>query len=412
MPVYVYKGVDVKGKPVTGFIEADNAKVARIRLRKQNTFPTEVKEQVQGATRGSGLNVEIDFSKYLEFISPRDISQMTQQLATMVGASIPMVEALSALIEQTEKNKLKVVLSQVKEKVNEGATLADAMQQHPKVFPNLYVQMVRAGERSGALDDVLERLSTYAESQVKMQGKVASALIYPVLMSIVGSSVLLALFVFVIPKIRATFTQMGGEETLPLPSVILFFIGDMVLGYWWAIPLIGIPAIFGFYRLINTPWGRERWDTLKLRAPIFGRVNKLVAVSRFCRTLGTLLVSGVPILGAMEIARNVVDNVIIARAIDKATANISEGQSIAVPLRTSGEFPPLVTHMIAVGEKTGELEKMLNSVSNSYDDQVETALEAMTSLLGPLIIISMGAVIFFVALGLLLPMQAMMRNIH
>jgi general secretion pathway protein F len=415
MAVFEYRGLDGAGKPVTGIVDADSAKVARTRLRKQGVFPTEVKEQAKGATRGRGLNVEIDVAKYFQFVSPRDISQLTTQLATLTSASVPVVESLTALIDQVEKPKLKVVLTQVREKVNEGSTLADALADHPSIFDNLYVQMVRAGERSGALDEVLERLAAYADSQVKLQGKVVSALVYPVLMSFVGAAILTGLFVGVIPRIRGLFDSLGGEEALPLITRVLFFFGDVMTGnppsflnVFIRVLLIVIvlgTSFWGFRRWVATLEGRQKFDRLKLRVPIFGKVNRLIAVSRFCRTLGTLLVSGVPILSALEIARNVVGNAVLAKAIEAAAHNITEGQSIAVPLKASGEFPPVVTHMIAIGEKTGELERMLNTVADSYDNQVENTLEGVTSLLGPLVILGMGGGVFLVALGLLMPMM-------
>ena len=408
MPVFEYVGLDAAGRAAKGLIEADNAKVARTRLRKQGVYPTDVKEQAKGATRGKGLNVQIDLSRYLQMISPRDISQLTQQLSTLIGASVPMVEALTALVDQTEKAKLRVILSQVKERVNEGVTLADALAEHPRVFDNLFVQMVRAGEKSGALDEVLDRLATYSDSQVKLQGKVISALIYPILMTCVGVLILAGLFMGVIPRIRHMFASMGGEETLPLLSRVVFAFGDLVFGWWFTFPFAGAALAFGIRRYIYTPKGRAQWDLMKMKIPVFGKVNRLIAVSRFCRTLGTLLVSGVPIVASLDIARNIVGNVVLAKAIQQAADNIQEGQSIAQPLKASGQFPPVVTHMIAIGEKTGELERMLNLVADAYDGQVENTLEAMTSVLGPLVILGMGGSVFLVALALLLPMMNLM----
>ncbi len=401
-------------------IDADSAKVARARLRKQGVFPTEVNAQSQGGMRGRGLNVEIDVGKYFQLISPRDIAQITTQLSTLIGAHVPMVEALAALVDQTEKTGLKLILSQVKEKVNEGTTLAEALAQHPRAFDTLYVQMVRAGEKSGALDEVLSRLAKYTESQVKLQGKVATAMIYPALMSVIGILILAGLFIGVIPQMRKMFHDLpGGEKALPLISKVLFFFGDLMVGNppsalgfvlrTILAVLVVAGSYWGFRRFVSTPAGRQRFDRFKLRMPLFGTLNRQVAVSRFCRTFGTLLSSGVPILDALDICKAVVANAVLAKAIEAAAINIQEGQSIAVPLRASGEFPPVVTHMIAIGEKAGELEKMLNIVSDAYDDQVENTLEAVTALLGPLAILTMGGVVFVTALALLLPMMNM-RN--
>lgn len=411
MPVYEYKGLDGGGKAIAGIIDADTAKVARGRLRKQGVFPTEISEQVEGAAKGSGLNVEIDISKYFQFVSPRDIAILTTQLSTLVGAHIPMAEALAALVDQSEKPKLKIVMSKIKERVNEGATLADALEDHPRMFDTLYVQMVRAGEKSGALAEVLKRLAKFTESQVKLQGQIISALAYPILMTFVGLAILMGLFVGVLPRIRSLFDSLGGEAALPLITRLVFFFGDTMVGFWWAFPIVAGVGFWAFRRWVKTERGRDRFDRMKLNVPVFGRINRLVSVSRFCRTLATLMVSGVPIINALQIVEAVVGNVILARAINNATINIQEGQSIAVPLKQSGEFPPLVTHMIAIGERTGELEKMLTSVADAYEDQVEATVSALTSLLAPIMILIMGGVIFLVALGLLMPMMNLSQMI-
>ncbi|MCA9566253.1 MAG: type II secretion system inner membrane protein GspF [Myxococcales bacterium] len=414
MAVFEYKGLDGGGQAVAGIIDADSAKAARTRLRKQGVFPTEVNEQVEGATRGSGLSIEIDVAKYFQFISARDISVLTTQLSTLVGAHVPLAPALAALVEQAEKEKLKVILTKIKEKVNEGIPLADAMKDHPGVFGELYVEMVRAGEKSGALAEVLKRLSKYGESQVKLQGQIIGAMAYPILMTVVGTLMLMALFLFVLPRVRGLFEQLGGEDQLPLITRVVFFLGDS-LTTWWVVALFVtafFSLIFGFRRWVKTENGRARWDRFKLRMPVFGKMNRLIAVSRFCRTLSTLLVSGVPLLGALAIVEKVVGNTVLAAAISNAAHNIREGQSIAAPLKQSGEFPPLVTHMIAIGEKTGELESMLTNVADAYEEQVEATMSAVTSLLAPVMIMLMGGVLFFIALGLLLPMANLSQMIR
>lgn len=411
MPVFEYKGLDGSGSAVAGIVDADNAKVARARLRKQGMFPTEIREQSDKGTRGSGLNVEIDVSKYFQRVTVRDVSTVTSQLATLVGAHIPMGEALAALVDQAEKEKVKVILSKVKERVNEGAPLADAMADHPSVFDDLFVQMVRAGERSGALDEVLRRLAKFSEGQVKLQGQIVAAMAYPILMMCIGVLILMGLFIGVIPKIRGLFESMGGEASLPLITRAVFFFGDLLVGWWWLAPLIIFGVVFSFRRWTSNPKGVEQWDRFRLKVPVFGRLVRLIAVSRFCRTLATLLVSGVPIIAALNIVERVAGNVIVAKAIATAAVNITEGQSIAAPLKASGEFPPLVTHMIAIGERTGELERMLTMVADSYEEQVESAITAMTSLLAPVMILIMGGGVFLVALGLLLPMANLSQMI-
>lgn len=410
MAVFEYVGLDGAGKPAKGVIEGDSAKVARSRLRKQGVFPTDVWEKRQGASRGRGLNIEIDFSKYFQRVSANDLATMTSQLSTLIGASIPLVEALSALVDQTENPKLKAVLVEVREKVNEGWSLAKALRGHPAIFGDLFINMVDAGEQSGALDVVLQRLTEYMESQVALQSKVISAVTYPVLMVFVSSALVLGLFGYVVPKLKRIFDSF--DAVLPILTRIIFAVSNIVTNYWWLLGVALAALSFGMYRFIRTPRGRRWWHKLMLRLPVFGRLNRLVAVSRFCRTLGTLLTSGVPILTALGIVRTVVGNDIIAAAVDGATKNIAEGQSIAVPLKQSGEFPPIVTHMITIGEKTGELERMLGKVADAYDAQVEATVNTLTALLTPILTVGMGAVVFTVALGILLPMLQLSQSIH
>ncbi|MFM2161405.1 MAG: type secretion system protein GspF [Pseudomonadota bacterium] len=413
MPVYEYKGFDAAGAAVTGLVDADTVKTARSKLRKQNVFPTDVKEQTGAAVQGAGLNREIDLKQYLEFITVRDISVMTQQLAVLINAAVPVAESLGALVDQTEKAKLRVVLSKVREDVNGGRTLGDAMSAHPKVFDTLYISMIKAGERSGALGQVLERLSKFADESVRLQGQVVSALAYPALMASVGSLMIIGIFVGVLPKMRTIFDSFGdGEADLPFVSQLVFGFGDLLVAWWWALPIAVFGGLWLFRRWVATKPGRATFDRFKLTMPVFGRMNRLVAVSRFCRTLGTLLVSGVPILAALGIVRDIVGNVVMSEAIQAAGAAIQEGQSIARPLKESGQFPPMVIHMIQVGERTGELEQMLNLIANAYESEVEATIKGAMSLLGPITIIGMGGVVFVVALGLLLPMQQMMSMVR
>ncbi|MBK9645002.1 MAG: type II secretion system inner membrane protein GspF [Deltaproteobacteria bacterium] len=407
MAVFEYKGFDAAGKAVSGSVDSDGAKNARAKLRKQGVFPTDVVEQnaKAGGVRGKGINIQIDFSKYFQRVSAQDLSSLTSQLSTLVGAGIPMVEALSAMIDQVENPKLRVVLAEVRDKVNEGSTLAQAMRDHKNIFSDLYVNMVRAGETSGALDVVLLRLAEYTESQVKLQGKLISAMIYPVLMTLVGLGIVLGLFVFVIPKIRRVFDTFG--ESLPFITRALLGVSDVVVGYWWAFFLLAGAAAFFFRRWVTTPEGRFKFDGYLLQVPIFGRLNRLVAVSRCCRTMSTLLNSGVPILSAMGIVATVVNNKVIEKAVVEASKNVTEGESLAGPLKASGQFPPIVTHMIAIGERTGELESMLGKVADAYDSEVDNMVGALTSLLEPVLILAMGGIVAFVAIAIMLPMMNM-----
>lgn len=405
MAVFEYVGLDGAGKSVKGIVDADSGKSARSRLRKTGVFPTEVWEQKAGATRGRGLNIEVDFSKYFQRVSAQDLATLTSQLSTLIGANIPMVEALSALLDQTENPKLKVVLSDVREKVNEGISLARALRNHPTVFNDLFVNMVDAGEHSGALEMVLTRLTAYTESQVALRGKLISALTYPLLMMCVSSALVLGLFGFVVPKLKRIFDSF--HAALPLITQVIFGVSNAITHYWWLMFMLLAVSTWGFRRYISTPNGKRWWHQRLLVLPVFGRINRLVAVSRFCRTLATLLTSGVPILTALGIVKSVVGNLVIANAVDAAAKNIAEGQSIAGPLKASGQFPPIVTHMITIGEKTGELEGMLGKVADAYDAQVSNTVDTLTSLLTPILTIFMGGVVFIVALGILLPMMSL-----
>lgn len=414
MPIFEYHGLDAHGKTTSGIIDADSSRAARLKLRKQNIFPTEVEEQKldgkpKSRVKGKGFSMEVDLSKYFTFISQQDVSTMTSQLATLVGASIPVVEALGAVQEQVEKQPLKVIMADVKEKVNEGASFAQALKSHPKVFDDLYVSMVAAGEASGALELVLARLATHTEAMVQLRSKVVAALIYPALMAFVGSGLLIGIFTVVVPRVRRLFDSF--KATLPLITRIMLKTSDIVSAWWWIILPALILLLWLFRRWTHSPKGRLKWDQILLKIPVLGKIVRTIAVSRFCRTLATLLISGVPILNAFEIVARVVQNSVLAKAIEEASRNIQEGQSIAVPLRQSGQFPPLVTHMIAIGERTGELEPMLDKVANAYDSYVERALEAFTSMLGPIIIVMMGGTIGIFALALLLPMLQMSRMI-
>lgn len=405
MAVFEYRGFDKAGKAVNGIIDADNPKVARGRLRKQAIYPTEIHLQKKGGgVRGSGLDMQIDLSQYLQFVTGRDISVLTRQMATLLGASVPMAETLNALVDQSEKQKLKVSLSEVKERVNEGSTLADALAKHPRLFNTLFVQMVRAGERSGALSAVLLRLASFNEAQVKLQGKVRGAMLYPVLMAIIGVGILTGLFYFIVPQMRDLLDSVSQGQTLPIPTQIVFFIGDaLTSGLACVFAVVVILAFFGFRYWVRN--GGKRWfHGFLLKVPLLGKLNRMIAVSRFCRTLSTLLVSGVPIISALAIVKDVVGNLVIQDAVENASKNIQEGQSIAAPLKKSGQFPPMVIHMIAIGERTGQLESMLVNVADAYESEVDATIEGLTSLLGPLMIVAMGGAVFLVALGLLLPL--------
>ncbi len=399
MPVFEYKALSAAGKAVQGLKEAESPKALRAALKRDGVFLTEVLgEQQQQAQAKRDVNVK---RWVVGRVSPEDLSVMTRQMAVLIHAGIPLVEALSALVEQVEHERLKRVVSDVKQRVNEGASLADALAGHPRVFNGLFVNMIRAGESSGALDVVLVRLADFTESQARLRSKIVATMIYPVAMLVIGTLVLGALFTVVIPKITKIFEDT--KAVLPWTTKALIAFSTFMASYWWVVLLLQGLTIWGFLRWKSTASGRARWDRFKLTVPVFGRLIRTIAIGRFSRTLATLLKSGVPLLAAMDIVKNVVGNVRLAEVIEQARVSIQEGESIAAPLKRSGEFPPLVHHMVAVGEKSGSLEEMLGNVADAYEDQVETTVAALTSLLEPFMIVGMGVVVAFIVFSILMP---------
>jgi general secretion pathway protein F len=403
MAVFEYRGIQIEtGKTVKGYRDADNAKALRGLLRKEGILLTLASEESE---RREAKKRDIDLLAFFRRVSSADVAVMTRQLATLVRAGVPLVDSISALTEQVEKEQLVRVLSAVRESLNEGTAFAKCLEAHPKVFPPLYVNMVAAGEASGTLENVLERLADFMESQARLKGKVVSALAYPVLMMIIGSLLVSFLMVAVVPKVTSIFENLGQE--LPWNTKLLIFVSNTIRDYWWLLLGVFALTVFWFRRWKRRPAGRMRWDIMKLRWPMFGRLNLLVAVARFARTLSTLLSSGVPLLEAMEIGRNVLGNARLEDVVKSAIESIREGESIAEPLKRSGAFPPMVIHMIAVGERSGQLEAMLENVSRAYEADVETRVTALTSLLEPVMILALGGVVGFIAMSILMPLMQM-----
>ena len=403
MPVFEYKALTTAGRAVQGLREAESPKSLRAALRRDGVFLTEVLgEKEQQAQQKREVNVR---RWVLGRVGAQDLAVATRQLAVLVNAGIPLVESLGALVEQVEHERLKRVLSDVKQRVNEGASLADALAAHPRVFTTLYANMIRAGESSGALDVVLYRLAEFTESQARLRAKVLGTMAYPAAMLLIGSFIMGVLFTVVIPKVLRIFEDT--EAVLPWNTRALVAVSGFVSTFWWAIGLAVAGGVYGFLRWRRTPAGRARWDRFVLRAPIFGPLVRQIAIGRFARTLSTLLKSGVPLLTAMDIVKNIVGNTRLADVIEQSRDAIREGESIAAPLKRSGEFPPLVHHMVSVGERSGALEEMLSNVADAYEDQVETAVGALTSLLEPIMIVGMGGVVAFIVFSVLMPILQM-----
>ncbi len=408
MPVFEYTGLTEAGKNVRGIRDAESSKVLRQILRKDGVYLTEARAAEAGAAVGeqkTGLAREVDIGAMLGFsgVSSQDLAIATRQLATLIGAGIPLIDALTALVDQIEQPRLKRIMGAVKQKVNEGASLADSLGEHPKIFSALYANMIRAGESSGALDVVLVRLADLTESQAQLRNKIIGAMLYPAIMVVVGIAIVGILFVVVIPKVTKIFDDMN--VALPWTTRILIGVSTFARDFWYLALALLVAVAFGTRRFIRTARGRAWWDRTQLRAPIFGPLVRMLALSRFAKTLATLLASGVPLLTAMDIVRNIVNNTLLASVIDDARDAIREGESIAAPLKRSGQFPPLVYHMIAIGERSGQLEEMLQNVAKSYEAQVEMRVGALTSLLEPVMIVAMGGGVAFVVFSILMPIM-------
>ena len=397
MPIYEYKGLNKSGKEIKASINAEGVIQAKQRVKSDGIMLLDIKEK---KSKNPNSSSSISFGKKVNI---EDLALMTRQLATLIRAKIQIVDALAALQDQVDNEHLKIVLSEVKQDVNEGAGLAKAFGKHPKVFNNVYVNMVDAGEESGTLEVVLLRLADFTEAQMKLVNKIKGAMMYPVIMMVVGSILISGIFIFVIPKLAKIFTSMKME--LPIPTKICIAISQYMQTYWWTIPVLLFCMSWLFSKWKSSPKGMLKWHKFTLYAPIFGTIVKMVNVSRFCSTLATLLSSGVPILVALKIVKNLIANIHMKNAVEQASIAIQEGGSMAGPLADSGHFPSMVTHMITLGEKSGELEEMLSIVSENYEDQVDSKVNGLTTTLEPLMIVVMGITVLFIVLSVILPMM-------
>jgi general secretion pathway protein F len=403
MPVYEYTALDKAGKNKTGIIDADSAVAARQKLRGTGIFPVEVKETAARPKDQPAGQVTV--STLFKRVRPGEVSVVTRQLSTLLGAGITLVPALEALITQVANPLLKKIMAQIKESVNEGNSLAFSLSQHPKVFSQIYINMVRAGEASGSLDLVLDRLAEYSEHQQALRGRVKAALAYPIFMFFIGTLVLLFLVTVVVPQITKVFSDM--HQTLPLPTLILINVSEFLKSFCWLLLACLVVAVILLKQFRKTPKGSYIWDEIKIRVPVFGSISLRLAIARFGRTLGNLLDSGVPLLTALEIVRNIVNNVLISDVIDNAMDEIQAGKSLAAPLSRSTWFPPMAIQMISVGEQSGELEKMLNKIADIYEREAESRITVMTSMLEPIMILVMALVVGFMLISILLPIFEM-----
>lgn len=407
MPVFVYEARDASGQRVKDTIEAANRKAATQRLQEQRLTIISLDEKAGGASGGDVRSFLDRFKK----VNEQALTVFSRQFATMINAGLAMVRCLDILSEQTEDKKLQATLDQVRKDVEGGQTLSSALARHPSVFSTLYISMVKAGEMGGVLDEVLERLAGFMEKDFSLKKKVKSALTYPVVILVMAMGIVFFLVTYILPTFVELFKGMNLK--LPLPTKILIAITEGARN-----PLIVGPALIllvvglvGLGKYVNTPVGRKQFDLLKLNIPVFGLLTKKVAISRFCRTLGTLLSSGVPIMQALEIVGKASGNEIIAMTVTKVRESIREGESIASPLGASGLFPPMVTQMVAVGEETGNLDAMLGKIADFYDTEVEYLLASLTSMLEPIMIVGMGGIVGFIVISVFLPLYQLIGNL-
>ncbi len=396
MAVFRYSAKDNTGRMIAGVIEADNDAMVVDRLRDMGFFITNLERTVE---RTDVLqSVQGWFG-----IGLKDLAIFSRQFATMVNSGLSLVRTMTILEQQSSNKRLKEIVAQVRVDVEGGRPLSDSMGRHPKAFSSLYVNMVKAGETGGVLDEVLNRVATYMEKEQALRAKIRSAMVYPILLTMAALGGLFFMTIVILPQFETLFREIGGSGTLPLPTQIAMATSVAIRKYWYIVFAVMAALVYILRRYMQTPGGRARYDRFKLKMPIIGELNRKIVVARFTRTLGTLVASGVPIMQSLEVVAKAIDNVVIGEAVDAVRASIREGQTIAIPLQFSGVFPPMVVQMAKVGEETGQLEQMLQKVADFYDVEVETMVASLTSLLEPILIIVMGVIVGAMVISLYLP---------
>ena len=425
MPRYNYVALDSRGNETKGSIEVGSQNEAIGRVKDMNLFPTKITEadkEEKGAAKkgkakaakpksgkkGGAMNIQIKIPFLSGKVKPKVLTTFTRQLATLVDAGLPLLRGLRVLEKQERNATLKEILAQLATSIEGGSTFSEALAQHPKVFNRLFINMVKAGELGGVLEVVLKRLAEFSEKAQKIKGKVKAALFYPIAVLIVAIGIMVLLMVFVIPRFKEVFSGMGFK--LPWFTTFVMNISD-IIRYNFVRTTIGVAVVVVMFLLfIKTKFGRHLWDKFQLHVPVFGPVISKVAISRFTRTLGTLVSSGVPILQALTIVRETAGNVIVADAVNKVHESVKEGETITAPLEGSGVFPPMVVSMVDVGEQTGALPEMLMRIADDYDEQVDNAVSAMTSLLEPIMIVFLAVIVGSIVIAMFLPLIAMISN--
>lgn len=408
MATFEYVARDKTGKEVTGTADAPTKEALIQQLREKGLMTSSVEEKKAQAVVKKKTGGRLFGGR----VSLRHLSIFCRQFATMINAGVSLIRCLDVLEQQTDSARLKEVIREIEKEVEGGATLSRAMGKFPRVFSNLAVGLVRAGEVGGVLDETLDRLATFLEKDMELRRKVKASMTYPVLVMIVAIGIVTFLVMFILPKFISLFTELGmSEDQFPLPTMILMRISNFATSKWYFAILIIVGLVIAINRIKTTKTGKRYYDTVKLRVPVFGSLNHKIAIARFARTLATLLASGVPILQAMETVAGTVDNDVISDAILLSRASIREGDTIADPLANSRMFPPMVVQMITIGEETGQLDQMLEKVADFYEAEVDAALESLTAALEPVLIVGLGIIVGFIVVSMFLPLIAIISEL-
>lgn len=419
MAIFQYKAIGKNGKATKGVIDADSPADARRKLREQDLFPTDIEEATGSNQRLTVLARKAEDAAAMDAtegggfqlgrVSVRDIALITRQFAVLLHAGMPLVEALTALLDQTSKPRLKRAIYDVRDKVKSGSTLADALARHPRIFSQLYCNMVGAGETSGALEQVLLRLADIEERQARLRARIISTLTYPLFVAIFAAGLITFLMLVIVPKLTQIFTRQGQE----LPAITNVMIGtSRFIGHWWWLIILVLIGLFALWRFwVSTASGRMRWDRIKLKMPLYGALQSKLVAARFARTLGTMLESGLTMMKALDVVKTIIGNSVIEESMSDVKAGVRRGKDLARPLKETGLFPPLLIHMIDLGQRSGEMESMLLKVADTYDEDVSLAVDALVGMLEPVIIIVMGLFVGFLVLSILLPILTMSKNI-
>ncbi len=397
MALYFYQATDQKGKFVEGDLEAPDFRVAVEKVRKLSYFP--IKVTADPPKKKVTTGIKLPGADWFQRVPKKEILNFTQQLATLVTSGLTLDRSLSITVNLTQHERAREVFADVHKRVHAGSTFSEALATHPKVFSNLYISMMRAGEAGGVLNLVLERLAEFLEASQDMKNKILTSMAYPIFLVTMGGAGVAFLLAFVVPRFKMIFE--GMESKIPFITALLMDYSEFFTQYWWAVLIIGVAVIAAFMKFIRSETGKPKWDAFLLRLPIFSDLIKKIEVSRFSRTMATLQKSGVPVLHALTIVRSIVNNSVISKSIDTLHGAIKGGQGMSRQLQKSGAFPPLAIHMIVVGEETGALDEMLVKVANTFDKEVDNALQRAVGLIGPVLILLLGLCVLFIVVSVL-----------